>query len=146
MSRHREEISAMLARKLRAFEEFRSLTGQLRAALESDETETVSRCVERREALMRDVEGLDRRIARQRRSAPADECAAINRVVEEASGELGEKLELIVAADRDCAALAAQRQAAFRNELAAIRKQRVGLHGYAPQRAPGTPKFLNVQT
>ncbi|MHB8770839.1 MAG: hypothetical protein ACYC7J_07585 [Syntrophales bacterium] len=145
MTRHREEIAAILVRKLRAYEEFQAVTGLLRTALESEETATVDRCVECREELMRQIEGLDRRIDHQRRSAPADQRRAIDGLLTDMSGKLGEKLKEIITADHDCSAFAAARCEEMRKELAAVRHQKEGFHGYASQ-SSRPPKFLNVRT
>lgn len=145
MTGHREEIAVILVRKLRAYEEFQAVTGLLRTALESEEAATVDRCIACREELMREIGGLDRRIDHQRRSAPADQRAAIDRLLTDMSGKLREKLQEIITADRDCSAFATGRCEEMRKELAAVRHQKEGFHGYASN-SSRPPKFLNVRT
>jgi hypothetical protein len=142
---HGEELSAVLRQKLKAYEEFQSVTGLLQTALESDEMNEVLRCIKRREELMRDIEGLDLCIARHGRLAPPDQRQAINRLLADSSGKLGEKLERIFMADRDCTAIAARKHEEMRRELAVIRHQREGVHGYA-LKSDRAPRFLNVRT
>lgn len=140
-----EEISTLLTRKLRACDELQTVTGLLRTALEGEEMEAVNRCLRRREALMRESEGLDRRIDEHRRSAPVEQHPAIDRLLADMSERLGGKLKGIVAIDQDCTAIATQRHEEMRNQLAAVRHQREGLQGYAGK-SPRMPKFLNVRT
>ena len=145
MARHTEEISALLTRKLRTYEEFQVVTGLLRTALEGEEKAEVHRCVERREELIREIEGLDRRIDHHRRSAPFEHGPVVMQLLNDMSGKLGERLKGIITIDQDCTALAEQRREETRKELAAVRNQKAGFRGYAVK-SPRTPKFLNVRT
>jgi len=140
-----EEIAAVLKRKLQAVEEFGLVTGALRAALESGEMNEVSRCIERRADLIRDIEGLDRQIDRSRRMAPADRRPEIEGLLTDMSGKLGDTLRCALAIDRECTAIASQTHEETRRELAAIRHQKRGVHGYV-LKTDRKPRFPSVHT
>ena len=145
MTFHTEELSIILMRKLQTYAEFHSVTGLLRNALECEEMTAVNQCIDRREELVREIDGLDRRIDHHRRFASLDQSRAIARLLSEMSVKLSEQLRRIIADDRDCTALVEQRRDETRKELAAIRHQKEGFHGYA-LKPPRMPKFLNVRT
>jgi hypothetical protein len=145
MSGHAEEISAILMEKVKAYGEFQSVTGLLLRALENDEMVEVVRFIERREELMRNIDGLDRRIDRYRHSAPSDKNPVNIRLMGRISDELAEILKRIMTADCCCYTTAASKCEEARKELMLVRKKKVGIQGYA-LKTQRIPKFLNVQT
>ena len=140
-----EEIFAILVEKSKAYDEFQSATRFLKKAIETEEMEAVNQLIKRREELIGDIDGLDRRINRYWHSVPLDQRPAIIRRVARISDDLGGKLRQINSANQDCTAIAAHSCKVLRNNLMVINQEKEGLQGYAGM-TQRIPKFLSVRT
>lgn len=139
------EIAAILGKKREAYDEFLCDTRRLRSALERDEAAEVHEVIERRQELIRTIEGLDRQVRRLQQSVPPDQKTSVVRITATIAQALGETLKEIISANQQCDAVAAGRREKARQDLTVVRRQEDGLQGYAPKRQR-IPKFLNVQT
>jgi hypothetical protein len=145
MHNRSDEIKRNLERKNDAYDEFLSATLLLKKALEAGEMEKVNHLLERRAALIGEVDGLDREMIRFQKTVPYDQPAETVRKTAAVSEDLGEKLRRIIFANRDCDAVAADRLLLLRKELQVIREKEEGLQGYI-RPVQQLPKFLNVRT
>jgi len=145
MVSHTEEINAILERKKLAYDAFVSATALLRQALEGDDIEEVFRFIENREALIAQIDELDRRLKRQQQSVLSRHDPAILQRRAEISAELNEMLKEILSANQACDVIASGRCEVLKKDLAAMRQNEDGLHVYAGK-AQGAPKFLSVRT
>jgi hypothetical protein len=138
-----EEIYAMLVEKSRSCDEFQSTTGLLKKAIETEEMGAVNRLIKRREELMKDIDGLDRRIDCHWHSVPINQCPAIIRQVARISDDISGKLRQIDSDNKDCAAIATHHCESLRNDLTVLNRKIEGLHGYTGN-SERMPKFLSV--
>lgn len=145
MNSFEEVVCATLEKKLLTYKAFHTATELLQQALEGEEMTTACRLIDRREALMTDIDGLDRRLRDQRRLILSRGDPALVGKMARLSADLDETLKQILSANQACDAIAAGRCEALRKDLAAIRRHGGGLHAYA-HKATGRPKFLNVKT
>lgn len=145
MSSPIDETGAILEQKLQACDEFLSATALLRQALEGDDLEEVFRFIQSREALIAQIDALDRLFNHQKQSVLSRHDPDALRRTAEISAEITERLREILSANQACAAIAAGRREVLKKDLAAMQQNEEGLHVYAGK-AQGSPKFLSVRT
>jgi len=140
-----EELSETLAEKGRAYDEFLSVTGFLKEAVETEEIDAVNRFIKQRDEIIRHINEIDRRIKRYWHSVPLDQRSAVIRRVTRVLDDLYGKLRRINAINQDCAAMAVRSCDALKKEMVSINQKKEGLQGYAgiTQRIP---KFVSVRT
>ena len=140
------DLEETLRRKLQGCGEFLKATLLLSEALASEETAVIERLLDRRERLIRDIDGLDRRIDLHRREGRYARGSAIAARWETFSEEIGRTLEQIISANQACDTIAANSRETARRELMILRQKEQGLQRYADRKTERTPKFLNLQT
>jgi hypothetical protein len=142
---HVDDLHDSLERKLTAYGEFLEATLLLQEALEKEEMASVKQLLTRREELIRDIDGLDRRINRHRPEGLIAPSSAITRRMGKLPEEFGRMLKQIISANQACDTIAASKCEATRKELMNLRQTEEGLQGYA-QKTERIPKFLNLHT
>jgi hypothetical protein len=144
MTNPMKDRDAALQCKLRSYEDFLSATLLLKEALENEAFTEVNRLIKRREALIGAMDDLDQRV---KLSAPA---VSTHRS-DWADGQRTAMLEVmkgtlrrILAANRECEALAAGKCESLKGTLKATHHAREGVQGYAPKMGR-TDQFLNMK-
>lgn len=117
----------LLERRLHAYRSFLAATKQLADALVSGNMNEIDRHLRKREACMRAIDHLDRKVRRRGKYTTIH-----------ISGKIRDVLKEMEIANRLCMALAERQQVS-------IKKTVKSLQGYAYQGAMG-PKLLNIQT
>ena len=140
-----EELSAMLAEKGKAYDEFQSATDLLKGAIENEEIASINRLIKRRDELIGNIDELDGRIKRHWHSVPLDQRSAVIRRVASISDDLYGKLERINSTNHECTSIAARSCAALQSDLMVINQTKEGLQGYAGMKQR-IPKFFSVRT
>jgi flagellar biosynthesis/type III secretory pathway chaperone len=140
-----DDLDHSLERKLKAYDEFLEATLLLQKALENEEMAAVTQLLTRREELIKDIDGLDRRINRYRQEGLFARSSAITRLTGKLPDEIRQTLKQIRSANQACDTIAASRCEATRKELMILRQTEVGLQGYA-HKTERIPKFLNLHT
>lgn len=145
VKRHQDEIVTILTQKLRACDDFLTVTLNLKKAFEDDEVSAATDIIKRREDLIGLINDLDHRIARYRQADAFDENAAATGEIAIIAKTLHKRLRQIDSTNRECEMIAAGRYGELRKEMAIINRNEDGLQGYAPHRQR-IPKFLNIRT
>ena len=141
MANHTNDMWHWLEKKVKACEDFLSATVLLKAALEAEKMATVNDLIGRRRALMRVIDGLDRRIGDVRNADSPDKNQRMPVLFE----DLKRVLKRIVSENQGCDAIAAGRCEGFRKELINTRRKEEGIHGYGGPKEK-MQKFLNIRT
>lgn len=136
-----DEIYTMLVRKRKVFDEFLSVTGLLRHALEDEDLVAVNRLIERRDELIPIIDDINNNI----RQGQADRGSFVDERMREVSECLYERLMQITAVNQECNTIAASRCEDLKKEMATVHQNEEGLHVYAGK-TQGIPKFLSVRT
>ena len=142
---HSPDLDDSWERKVRAYDAFLEATLLLQEALEKEELGAVEQLLTRREGLIREIDGLDRRINRHQQEGPGARSFAPAGRREKLPGEIGRTLKQIISANQACDTLAASKCEATRKELRTLRQTEEGFQGYA-QKTESLPKFLDLQT
>lgn len=140
-----DEINLILERKSDAYASFLSATLLLKKALEAEDMASVTRLIERRAALIGEVDRLDREMVHCRKAGPYEKTGETVRKTPAVSADPSEKLRQILSVDQACRAVAADRLSELRKELLSLRQTEEGLHGYI-RHVEQLPKFLNVRS
>jgi len=139
------DLGHSLERKLKVYGEFLEATLLLQEALEKEEMAAVAQLLTRREELIMDIDGLDRRINRYRQEGLFDRSSEITQRMGKLPEEIGRALKQIVSANQACDTIAASRCEATRKELMILSQEGKCLRGYA-HKTEQIPKFLNLHT
>lgn len=117
----------MLEKKVKACEDFLSVTMLLKEALENEEMTAVNQLIKRREELIRLIDGLGSRSGRDRQAGLLGKSRRATELVK----VLHRVLLRIISANRECDAIAAGRCDGLKKELTILHRKEEGLQGYA---------------
>jgi hypothetical protein len=140
-----DDIYAILIQKRKAFDEFESITGLLRHALESEDLTAVNRFIERRDELIPIIDEIDCHIRGYRQKDQPDQGPVLDQGMTEMSERFYERLMQIISINQECNAIAASLCDVLKKKMATVHKNEEGLHVYAAK-TQGIPKFLNIHT
>lgn len=141
---HMDQLNQLLQRKLQAYGDFLSATLLLKESLENDAMDAVEECIQRRGALMRDIDELDQRLGHCRKSALSQSPDGLQAMAQTAE-KLDEKLGQIVAVNQDCRGIAVDRRESLEKGMMQQEREEKGLHEYTRQ-DQRISKFLSIAT
>jgi len=132
------DLNHVLEKKLRAYADFLAATAELRNAFEAEDMDKVEHLTQRREAVIRFVNGLDHQINQSKR----DDGGGKKRIV--ITDALSKVLQKIIAANTDCEAVAILKCHLAKRDLTTVHHKEKVISGYA-NKTRGIPKFLDVR-
>jgi hypothetical protein len=133
------DVNHYLGNKLKAYTEFLAATMQLRDAFETEDMTKVEQLTQQREKMIRHINGLDHQMNQSNRNDGGGEKGD---VISEA---LKKVLKKIIAANKDCEAVATLKCDLAKRELTTVHHKEKVISGYA-NKTRGIPKFLDVRT
>jgi hypothetical protein len=132
------DMNNVLEKKLRTYSDFLAVTMLLRNAFEAEDMDQVKQLTQQREAMIRFVNGLDRQMSQSKR----DDGGGKKRVV--ITDALNKILQKIVAANKDCEAVATLKCDLAKKDLTTVHHKEKVISGYA-NKTRGIPKFLDLR-
>ena len=132
------DVNHVLEKKLRAYADFLAATTELRSAFEAEDMGKVDQLTQRREAVIRFVNGLDHQI----NQSTLDDGGGKKRIV--ITDALNKILQRIIEANKDCETKATVKCDLAKRDLTTVHHKGKVMSGYA-HKTRGIPKFLDVR-